>query len=114
MAYVRKKGGRGQPYYQLVESRRVDGRPRQRVLIHLGRHPTVEEALKGWPKEAKRLRRDAEKARSLVPASAGRGADLFYRDTLRRAEGLEKAAAALEEKRGRLRVLAVELAGERQ
>ncbi|MDP8952498.1 MAG: hypothetical protein M3N18_09710 [Actinomycetota bacterium] len=46
MAYVRKKGSGGQSYYQLVESRRVDGQPRQKVLIHLGRYPAVEDALK--------------------------------------------------------------------
>ncbi len=97
MAYVRTKGGR----YQLVESRRVDGQPRQRVLVHLGSYPTVEEALKGWPNDAKRLRRDAEKARGGVPA--GRGSEPFYRDVLKRAASLEKQADALEEKLDRLR-----------
>ncbi len=101
MAYVRTKDSGGQPYYQLVESRRVDGQPRQKVLIHLGSYPTVEEALKGWPKEAKRLRRDANKERIGVPP--GRGSEPFYRDILRRAEGREKQADALEEKLGRLR-----------
>ena len=97
MAYVRTKGGR----YQLVESRRVDGQPRQRVLVHLGSYPTVEEALKGWPNDAKRLRRDAQKARGGVPA--GRGSEPFYRDVLKRAASLERQADALEEKLGRLR-----------
>ena len=103
MAYVRKKDGGGQSYYQLVESRRVDGQPRQRVLVHLGSYPTVEDALKGWPKEAKRLRRDAGKERGRVPA--GWESKPLYRDLLKRAASLEKQADALEEKLGRLRSL---------
>jgi hypothetical protein len=101
MAYVRKKDSGGQPYYQLVESRRVDGQPRQKVLIHLGSYPTVEDALKGWPKEAKRLRRDADKERGRVPA--GWESKPLYRDILKRADALEKQADALEEKLDRLR-----------
>ncbi len=104
MAYVRTKDSGGQPYYQLVESRRVDGQPRQKVLIHLGSYPTVEDALKGRPKEAKRLRRDAEKDRNdVVPA--GQESQPYYRDILNRADALEKQADALEEKLGRLRSL---------
>jgi len=61
MAYVRKKKVKGQEYYQLVESRRVDGKPRQRVLVHLGRYPTVDAALKGWTKEIRNLHRRAKK-----------------------------------------------------
>ncbi len=58
MAFVRKKAAaRGNTYYQLVEARRVDGKPRQRVLIHLGRHDTVDAALKAWPREVGHLRR---------------------------------------------------------
>ncbi len=58
MAYVRKKrAARGTDYYQLVESRRVDGKPRQRVLMHLGRNATVEQALKWWPKDIGLLKR---------------------------------------------------------
>ena len=53
MAYVRKKRVDGGEYYQLVESRRVDGKPRQKVLVHLGHHPTVNDALKQWPREEK-------------------------------------------------------------
>jgi hypothetical protein len=44
-------------YYQLVESRRVDGKPRQKVILHLNHYPTVDEALKGWPRDAFSLRR---------------------------------------------------------
>lgn len=47
------------PAYQLVESIRVDGRPRQKVLVHLGRFPTVDKALEAWPKEVEWHRRFA-------------------------------------------------------
>ena len=57
MAFVRIKKVDGREYYQLVESRRVDGKPRQKVLMHLGHHPTVDEALKRWPREVGGLRR---------------------------------------------------------
>ncbi len=46
MAYVRakklrnKKTGAEYEYFQLVESRWEDGKPRQKVLMHLGSHPT--------------------------------------------------------------------------
>jgi hypothetical protein len=63
MAFVRIKRIDGGEYHQLVESRRVDGKPRQKVLIHLGSYPTVDEALKRWPREVGRLRRSgSEKA----------------------------------------------------
>lgn len=80
LAFVRIKRVDGGEYYQLVESRRVDGKPRQKVLVHLGNHATVDEALKKWPREIRRLRR----------------------------HGNEKAADALKEKLSRLRKLRVE------
>ncbi len=55
----------------------MDGKPRQTVLAHLGRYPTVDDALNAWPKEIKRLRRG----------------------------GYEEAADALKEKMGRLHEL---------
>jgi hypothetical protein len=59
MAYVRRKAILPEPegslsrrhYYQLVESRRVDGKPRQKVLLHLGEFPSVAAALEGLPKK---------------------------------------------------------------
>jgi hypothetical protein len=57
VAFVRQKKVDGGEYYQLVESRRVDGKPRQKVLVHLGHHPTVDDALKRWPRDVGRLRR---------------------------------------------------------
>jgi hypothetical protein len=56
--YVRatKTKGRG-PYFQLVRSyRNEDGKPRQEVLVHLGMHPTSEDALSAWPEDLRRLR----------------------------------------------------------
>ena len=64
VVYVRKKTKKdGNAYHQVVENRRVDGKPRQRVVMHLGSHATVEGALTGWPREVGRLRRgDYEEA----------------------------------------------------
>ena len=59
MAFVRRKRVGPYEYYQLVENQWIDGKPRQRVLLHLGRYPSVETALEGWPKEVQGLRRFA-------------------------------------------------------
>jgi hypothetical protein len=59
VAFVRRKRVGPYEYYQLVESRLVDGKPRQRVLLHLGRYTSVEAALEGWPTEVQGLRRFA-------------------------------------------------------
>ena len=61
MTYVRRKKVKRYEYYQLVENHRVDGKPRQRVIMHLGKEPTVDAALENWPKEIKNLRRRAKK-----------------------------------------------------
>jgi hypothetical protein len=63
MAFVRTKRVRGREYHQLVESRRVDGEPRQTVLVHLGQHSTADAALEAWPREIRRLRRLAVRQR---------------------------------------------------
>jgi hypothetical protein len=57
--FIRKKKHHhgGSAYFQLVESRRVDGQPRQKVVLHLGGHATVNDALKEWPREVSLLRR---------------------------------------------------------
>jgi hypothetical protein len=44
-------------YYQLVESRRVNGQPRQRLIAHLGRYPSVDAAIRGLPGEIQDLNR---------------------------------------------------------
>jgi hypothetical protein len=101
MAFVRKKRGRHHDYYQLVESRRVDGKVRQKVLLHLGRHPTVEDALRAWPRVIKRLRRYAERERESVPKTGDRSRIDQYR--LEQAASMERQADDLEEKLGWLR-----------
>ena len=63
MAFVRRKRVGPYEYYQLVENRWVDGKPRQRVLLHLGRYASVEAALEGWPREIEGLRRFASARR---------------------------------------------------
>jgi hypothetical protein len=49
VAYIREKkvpgkDGRSYSYFQLVEGKRVDGKVRQRVIAHLGKHPNIEAA----------------------------------------------------------------------
>jgi hypothetical protein len=59
VAFMRKKRVGPYEYHQLVENRWIDGKPRQRVLLHLGRYASVEAALEGWPKEVEGLHRFA-------------------------------------------------------
>jgi hypothetical protein len=94
VAFVRKKRVKGWEYHQLVESRRVDGKPRQRVLLHLGNHPTVDHALEGWPEEIERLRALAREEREKAQEGSGTGS--VYRDALKRAASAEKRAGQLE------------------
>src|SRR5215207_1039864 len=54
MAFVRRKRVGPYEYHQLVENQWIDGKPRQRVLLHLGRYTSVEAALEGWPSAAQR------------------------------------------------------------
>jgi hypothetical protein len=55
--YVRRTKTRGTgPYFQLVASRRVEGKPRTEVLVHLGEYPTPEAALDAWPSDVEQLR----------------------------------------------------------
>ncbi len=59
MAFVRTKKVAGGEYRQLVENYREDGRVRQRVLVHLGACPNVEDALRIWPDRLKHHERRA-------------------------------------------------------
>jgi hypothetical protein len=94
MAYVRKKKVGDYSYYQIVESRRVNGVPRQRVLVHLGEYSSVEEALRGWPEDIEIARWGAEDARerreARSPPRPGRSYEEEETRLLRRAERLEK------------------------
>jgi hypothetical protein len=57
LIYVRRITSRGTgPYFQLVASHRVEGKPRTEVLVHLGEHPTPEAALAAWPAQVEHLR----------------------------------------------------------
>ena len=103
MAYVRKKTVKNREYFQLVESRRVDGKPRQHVLVHLGQHPTVEVALKTWPKEIKELRNLARKERSKVPR--GSESNPSCQKLLRQAASAEKRVDKLRTNLDKLRDL---------
>lgn len=103
MAYVRAKEIKGVVYHQLVESRRVEGKPRQKVLLHLGKHPTVDDALKKWPGEIRRLRRLAREQRDKVPR--GQNPTSTDRDILKRANSADKRADTLEANLKKLREL---------
>lgn len=55
MAFVRTKRVGEREYRQLVENYREDGRHRQRVLAHLGKHETLEEAIEALQNRLERL-----------------------------------------------------------
>ena len=56
--YVRRiKSGDHGDYFQLVESYRDEGTVKKRILVHLGQHESVDEALSEWPEEITFLRR---------------------------------------------------------
>ena len=99
MAFVRKKRLGGYEYYQLVENRWIDGKPRQRVLLHLGRYSDIEGALKEWPGAIERLgrfaQREREKAERLSedPGST-RARSWAARDRATKAERRASALAA--------------------
>jgi hypothetical protein len=59
--YVREKKTTSGSYHQVVESVRVEGRPRQRVVLHLGEYATLKEARTGMKRELNRLRKAAER-----------------------------------------------------
>ncbi len=60
MAFVRTKRVDGNEYHQLVESYRENGRMRQRVLAHLGKASTLEEAIQDTTKELEKLRAEQQ------------------------------------------------------
>jgi hypothetical protein len=74
MAFVRKKRVGGHECYQLVENPWVEGKRRQRVLVHLGRYPTLLAVLNEWPKAVECLGRFAH--------SKGEEGELLYEDPL--------------------------------
>lgn len=105
MVFVRAKDVGGRKYYQLVENYRPEGSktPRQRVLLHLGHYDTIEAALKGWPREIRRLRRDAAKLRGMYEdwqrnrgGTASDTAPGYVRAWLQTATSMELRSDALE------------------
>lgn len=93
MAFVRRKRVGPYEYYQLVESYLVDGKPRQRVLLHLGRYSTVETALEGWPKEIEGLHRYARQRRDKAEQLTKDSSSQIAADaTLTRAQKAESLA----------------------
>jgi hypothetical protein len=65
MAFVRKKVVKGKTYYQLVECRWEDGRPRQKVIAYLGRFATVRGAHAYWIRESDTPGRKTQAAKML-------------------------------------------------
>jgi hypothetical protein len=62
VAFVRKKQTGSHSYYYLVESYRTGNKntPRQRVLMYLGKNPTVEDTVADWSQRAEENRREAQ------------------------------------------------------
>ena len=121
MAFVRSKNVNGRRYYQLVENYREGGKHRQRVLAHLGKHPTLKDAINDIVARADALTeaagRDRERARQLA-ASYGRRhpenldqhgrppwSHTHYWGCVRRADKAYREAARLEERYWLLREL---------
>ncbi len=106
MAFVRRKRVGPYEYYQLVENRWMDGKPRQRVLLHLGRYTTVEAALEGWPKEVEGLRRFASQRRDKAERlKKGDVAEQMVATVVERAQKAEKLADEIAAKLKRLQDL---------
>ena len=107
MAFVRTKKVKGSVYHQVVENyRNEDGDVRQRVLVHLGHPDSVDAALKVWPREIRRLRREGGRIGNLYANAS----DAFehtrsVREQLRRADSYKTAADDLEKKLEKLRHL---------
>jgi hypothetical protein len=57
---IERDGERYGTYYQAVRSYRKKEKVKQEV-IHLGEHPTAEDALAGWPQEIQELKRTRPK-----------------------------------------------------
>lgn len=57
--FVRRKKVNGNTYYQLVRNTRVDGKHRQKVLCHLGRHRSLEAAIAAERELTERHEREA-------------------------------------------------------
>ncbi len=56
MAFVRSKTVGGNEYYQLVRNYREEGKHRQEVIKHLGKHRSLREAIEAKQREIKELK----------------------------------------------------------
>jgi hypothetical protein len=61
--YARRKRSGGRDYLQIVESRRVDGRPKQKLVLYVGPYRSVADALSQMPGALTGARRYATTAR---------------------------------------------------
>ncbi len=66
--FIRSKEVRGRTYHYLVESQRVNGVPRQRVIAYLGHYKTVEEAVVKLPKAITQLKRGRGRMQRFLPS----------------------------------------------
>jgi hypothetical protein len=107
MSYVTLKPQKGgYLYHQLVESHRVNGQPRQRVLLHLGLHQTVAEAYVAWQRDKRRLKLEVERLRKVVispPESEHESG--HYGEAVAKLKASERALGALEKRVIRTREL---------
>ena len=69
--FVRTKVIRGQTYHYLVESQRVNGLPRQKVVSYLGHYQSVDEAVERLPKDITRLKRMRGRMQRSLPLLIG-------------------------------------------
>ncbi len=121
MAFVRSKIVAGHQYYQLVENYRQDGKHRQRVLAHLGKHATLGEAIDDAAARVdlmkKAAREDRVRAHRVLEGYARRHPEKLDQDgrppcsharywgCLKRADEALREAARLEERYRMLRKL---------
>ena len=121
MAFVRSKVVAGHQYYQLVENYRHDGKHRQRVLAHLGKHATlggaIDDAAARVDAAKEAAREDRRRARRLLEGYARRHPEKLDRDgrppcsharywgCLKRADEALREAARVEERYRMLRKL---------
>jgi hypothetical protein len=88
--FIREKVAKGQVYYQVVRSDRVDGRVRQTVLASLGTSPTIAEAVDQARRTLARCRR--ERRRYAGPVAS------FSKSVLARVHRLDGAIAGIVER----------------
>ena len=79
MAFIRGKRKKDSVYYYIVESKRVDGKVRQKVLAYLGQCPTVDEAIEYWTGRLDEWKLEAERLTKAVEGSRYDGKPFEHR-----------------------------------